>query len=166
MIQIKKISIDNIQSTIKQASELGKKRIPLLLNKSIDEIPQTFINCLSKDAYIRPHKHPNKYQLEQFSIICGEATVLIFDDIGTIIDRFILSPKDIVLAEIPYNIYHTVFTDTGCAFLEIRNHAYNQNTDKEHAIWSPSEDDILASSIYYNQLIKAENGELCVIKSK
>ncbi len=166
MIQVKKISNNKIKSTINQANELQKRRIPLLLNKSIEEVPQTFINCLSKKAYIRPHKHPNIYQLEQFSIIYGKAIVLIFDDTGIIIDKFILSPKDIVFVEIPHNIYHTLFTETECAFLEIRNHAYNKIIDKEYAIWSPDENDIFASNIYYDQLTKAKKGDLCVIKSK
>lgn len=161
MAQIKKISIGEINSTIQQAGLLEKNRIPLLLNNSISEVPQTFINCLAVNAYIRPHKHPHKYQLEQFSIIYGEAIVLIFDEEGIIIDKFILSQNNIVLVEIPYDVYHTVFTNTGCAFLEIRNHKYNQEKDKVHAIWSPAEDDPSAV-LYYDKLTKAKEGDrLC-----
>lgn len=161
--QIKKIFSKDIQKAVALAHTLKKRRVPILLNKNFDEIPQVFINCLLKKTYIRPHKHQYCYQLERFSVIQGEAIVLIFDDTGIIIDKFTISQSSVVMVEIPYNVYHTVFTTTGCALLEIRNHAYNQSIDKEFAMWSPHEDDCMAD-VYYNKLIKANKGDICVIE--
>lgn len=162
-IKIKKISTNDVKAKIINAAFSERKREPILLNNTIDEIPQMFVNCLANDTYIRPHKHPQQHQMEQFSIIHGEATVLLFNDDGLVTDKFNLSHNDIVLVEIPNNIFHTVFTNTGCAFLEIRNHAYKQDVDKVYPNWSASENSLNAS-IYYKKLTKVNKGDYCVIE--
>lgn len=160
---IKKITSKEVEAEIINAGTLQRRRSPILLNNSFDEVPQMFVNCLAKNTYIRPHKHPNSYQIEYFSIIYGEGMVVLFDDEGVVIDKFTLSHGNIVLVKIPCNIYHTVLTNTGCAFLEIRNHAYKRQIDKEFAGWSPPEDSALADS-YYEKLVSINKGESCVIE--
>lgn len=161
--KVKILSRIEVDAALGCASLLSRRRKPILLNNTFDEVPQVFINCLTKNTYIRPHKHRHPSQIEYFSIITGSALVIFFDSNGTVLDKFELSSSGVVVVKIPHELYHTVMPISDCAFTEVRGSAYCPDSDKEFALWSPEEFDSGVQQ-YYNQLITAQKGERCVFK--
>lgn len=161
--KVKILSRVEVDAALDSASLSLRRRKPILLNNSFEEVPQVFVNCLTKNTYIRPHKHRYPYQVEYFSIITGHALVLFFDSNGTLLDKFELSSSGVVVVKIPHELYHTVVPLSDCAFTEVRGSAYRPDADKEFALWSPEEFDSGVQQ-YCNQLVTAQKGERCVFK--
>ena len=61
------------------------------MHKDIKDNLHEMIIILSKETYIRPHKHLNK--VESLHVIEGSAEVIFFNDYGKIINSVRLSKK-------------------------------------------------------------------------
>lgn len=137
---VKIIEQANINETIKKAKEYSKKRLPILLNRSFSEIPQRFVNCLTLSTYVRPHKHTATDGWELISWIDGIINVIFFDEKGEITQTIKMSSSDVKVIEIPPNVYHTLNTPDYGVYLEIRNCAYDPESDRTYASWSSVEE--------------------------
>jgi len=117
-----------------------KKRIRICthLNEQ-DSLHEMFI-VLSKETYIRPHKHFDKS--ESLHVIEGSADVVFFNDEGIIIDIFSLShysPQSSFYYRINKPIYHTLVVNTDYfIFHETTKGPFNKS-DTRIAPWSPEE---------------------------
>jgi cupin fold WbuC family metalloprotein len=136
---IKIIDQSDIDEVINQARKSEKRRLPVLLNKSFSEIPQRFVNCLTKSTYVRPHNHVVTGHWELMSWLAGEIYVLFFDEEGNITNKFKMSHDGVKVVEISPNIYHTFVTENYGAYLEIRNCSFEPEFDRAYATWAPPE---------------------------
>jgi len=104
------------------AKEHPLKRARICLHESLDNKVHEMVIVARKDAILNPHKHPSK-KPESYHVIEGKLKVLIFNDDGSIKDKFFLSsnshPKmyrikgDIWHQPIPVSewvVYHEVAT--------------------------------------------------------
>lgn len=80
----KLISSADVEAVIRESKALPRKRVPILVHDSYDEMPQRFVNCMSANSYIRPHLHENNNQWELVIWVSGEMLVLIFNEDGSI----------------------------------------------------------------------------------
>ncbi|WP_083370038.1 WbuC family cupin fold metalloprotein [Chromobacterium sphagni] len=141
-IQSKLISNDYIKAVIEESKRAPRKRIPILVHNSYDEIPQRFVNCMASDSYIKPHKHESDNQWELVTWISGEMLVIIFDDSGKILNKVEMSQYSNRVIEIQRNQYHSYVPLSDCAYLEIRNCNFiygRPEADRTFADWAPDE---------------------------
>ncbi|WP_337883460.1 WbuC family cupin fold metalloprotein [Chromobacterium haemolyticum] len=141
-ITSKLISNDCIEAVIEESKSAPRKRTPILIHRSYDEIPQRFVNCMASDSYIKPHKHESDNQWELLTWISGEMLVIIFDDAGKILNKVEISQYCNRVIEIPQNLYHSYVPLSDCAYLEIRNCSFTYGrpeVDRTFADWAPDE---------------------------
>lgn len=108
--------------------------------------PHRFLNVLLRGTYVRPHRHLQPPKAESFLVLYGEADVILFDDIGTITQRYRLgvgSPGEKVWGiDLEPGVWHTVVavTDRVVCF-EVKPGPWHPSADKEFASWAPEETD-------------------------
>lgn len=119
-----------------------KKRSRICCHDDLASNPQEMLICLSKETYIRPHRHFNKSE----SGLClrGYADVVFFDEGGGILDSWIMGPE----AEgfpFYYRIESPVFH---CLIVRSEQFLFHEvssgpcrSEDTEFAPWSPDETD-------------------------
>ena len=80
-----KINGNDIKFLKNNVKHAGKKRIRICTHIDEEEILQEMFIVLSKETYIRPHKHLNKS--ESLHVLEGTADVIFFNDDGKVINR-------------------------------------------------------------------------------
>lgn len=171
MDSIKKITFDDVSSACSIAKSSTKARSAILINKTFEEVPQRFVNCLTKFTYVRPHKHTMPDQWELMSWLSGEIVSLVFNQSGDVLDKLYLAEFDSRIIEFPPNKVHTFYTLSVGSYLEIRNCAYQPNIDRHYMSWAPEENSE-KSGIFLETLKSLEVGDNvqevyeCQIKEK
>ncbi len=160
--KVKIVKHQQIEKTINTGSRCPKGRAAILLNDNFAEKPQRFVNCLSPSTYVCPHKHTLPNQWELMSWLTGRFEALFFDDNGVLVQRIELSEKNNRIVEIPQNVYHSFIALEPCSYLEIRNCAYQPESDRIYADWAPSEDSDKRLS-YLKKLYSAKVGDIVTL---
>jgi len=109
----------------------------------LSEVYQRFLNVLTKGTYVQPHKHQNPPKPETFIALKGELGFLIFDDFGTITDKYLLSDKGPIHGiDIQPGVWHGLVTLSDvCVCFEGKAGPYDPKEDKFFAAWAPTEAD-------------------------
>ena len=144
---IKKSHIKFLKSKVKKTI---KKRIRICLHKNMkDKLHEMFI-VLSRDTYIRPHKHFNK--AESLHVVEGSADVIFFNDNGSLVKKVRLSKKDNFFYRLSSSTFHTFKILTkNFIFHETTEGPFLKN-ETLYAEWSPDEKDIKLAKKYINSL--------------
>ena len=127
-------------------AELGKKAEAsprLRTNHNLHEVSEAPVQRLAvklrRGTYIRPHRHPQRWELG----IClqGRIDLVLFDNSGALTERTTLTPVHGTLAlELPPAIWHSyVCVSDGATFFEVKEGPYDPATSSEFAPWSPAE---------------------------
>ncbi|POZ60354.1 WbuC family cupin fold metalloprotein [Chromobacterium alticapitis] len=156
-IKSKLISRELIETVIRDSKGMPRKRIPILVHDSYEEMPQRFANCLAAESYIRPHLHEDENQWELVVWLAGEMLVVIFDERGAIQQKIELSQSKNRVFEIARNQYHAYIPLTDCAYFEIRNCQFTPGSDRRYADWAPEENSADAAP-YIEWIKQAEIG--------
>lgn len=116
------------------------KRARLCLHRTIDDPVHEMIIAVHQSVYIRPHKHINK--AESFHIIEGELYLFLFNDEGSIDQKFLLNTNENFLVKIDKNIYHCIVPMTETIVIhETTNGPYLKENNSVFAPWAPLETD-------------------------
>lgn len=132
-----------------------RKRVRLCSHKNIDENIHEMLIVHTRDTYVRPHKHLNK--IESFTIIEGEADVILFDEEGNVVETIKMGEYGSGLnfyyrIDDPY--YHTlVIKSDVLVFHEVTNGPFDRS-GTVFADWSPGESDQSAVTQYLRTLSK------------
>jgi len=153
MSEIKVIYQSDLTISLKLAAKMEKERMAILLNESFDETPQRFVNNLTKNTYVRPHKHTLPDQWELMSWLAGEIEALAFTEEGILYERYILSADEVKIIEFKPGLIHSFLTHSSGSYLEVRNCAYNPKIDREYAAWAPTEGSVDAAA--FLEILKA-----------
>ena len=144
---INKSHIEFLKSKVKKTK---KKRARICLHKDIKDNLHEMIIILSKETYIRPHKHLNK--VESLHVIEGSADVIFFNDYGKIINCVRLSKKKNFFYRLSNSKYHTFKIKT-------KNFIFHETTEGPliknrtvYAKWSPEENNLKRAKQYINSL--------------
>ena len=137
--QINQKDISFLKANIKNTE---KKRIRLCTHMNEQENLQEMFIALSKETYIRPHKHLNK--AESLHVLEGEADVVFFDEKGKITKIISLS-KNLSKHYFYYRIneptYHTFIVKSDIFIFHETTHGPFNKSETLYAPWSPQEKD-------------------------
>jgi cupin fold WbuC family metalloprotein len=103
------IGAEEIEFLRAQARVNPRRRCRLCLHKSPEDLLHEMVIAIARNSYVRPHKHPRKE--ESLHIIDGEASLLFFNEDGSIAKVVKLGPshsQDTFLFRIAEPIFHTI----------------------------------------------------------
>ena len=148
------------EKLLNEVSEKAKSSIRKRTNhnfhESYDDPLQRFLNAVEPESYLQPHKHENPDKTEIFLILRGRVLIVEFDEIGKIMDHFVLDSKaGNVGVEIPSGTWHSfIALQEGSVLYEIKEGPFIQETGKTAASWAPEEG--TREAIEFNQRILQE----------
>jgi cupin fold WbuC family metalloprotein len=147
-MQTRVITHEDLQQVSDIACGLPRLRKNLNVHATLDASVQRLFNAMEPETYIRPHRHARPNGWELMLAIRGRFAILLFDDLGTVIERFDLSTKSGPMAlEIPAQAWHTVVSlESGTVMFEIKEGPYTPVEDKDFACWAPEETETRAKS--------------------
>lgn len=120
------------RSSPRQRSNLNIHRLP-------DDPVQRFFNALQLGTYVRPHRHASG-RWETTVLLRGAAGLVIFDELGDIVDTVRLALNDCVGVEVQGGTWHTVVAvEDDTLLFEVKPGPYDPALDKEFAGWAPLE---------------------------
>jgi len=150
IVQVDQAQLDELKA---QAARNPRHRARLCAHKGGEDRLHEMLIVLTKDVYIRPHKHINK--TESFHVIDGSAIVIFFDESGAI--QEVINVGDEKSGR-PFYFrnddprYHTqIITSDFLTFHETTNGPFNR-ADTIFAPWSPPETDAAAAAEYQKTL--------------
>jgi len=150
---IVQVDLEQMEVLKSQAATNPRHRVRLCAHKDGQDRLHEMLIVLTKDVYIRPHKHLGK--TESFHVIEGTATVIFFDDGGGI--QELIKIGDFASGK-PFYFrnddprYHTqIITSDALVFHETTNGPFNR-ADTVFAPWSPEETDANAVQAFLENL--------------
>ena len=139
-----------------KVSQTERKRIRLCTHKYLeDKLHEMFI-VLSKETYIRPHKHVNR--IESLHVIEGRARAVFFDEMGSIIQVIPLGDLSSELqfyCRIDEAVYHTILVDSEYFVFHESVEGPFCKSNTVFSSWAPDESDCILHQEYICNLNKA-----------
>lgn len=152
--QIPRLSEQEIQDGLLQATNSARRRYPKILHNPGDEFNRV-VNFMLQDSYMQPHLHPGNEKIEKIYLIRGKLAALFFDDKGTIKKSVILEKGGIEYIEVPAFTWHTyLMLSESVITYETMMGVYEPKTWKKFAEWAPPENS--AESLTYLNFLKEE----------
>jgi len=151
--QIENSDIAFLKANLKKTE---RKRIRLCTHLNDKDKTQEMFIALSKETYIRPHKHLNKP--ESLHVLEGSADVVFFDDEGNIkkiIQLSNSSSKSCFYYRINEPTYHTFIINSDVFIFHETTQGPFKKTDSINASWSPKEFDFDKIKKFVSQLKKS-----------
>ncbi|MCT8334204.1 WbuC family cupin fold metalloprotein [Leptospira sp. 85282-16] len=142
MQEIQLIDSDLIGNLVKKAQNAERKRTNHNFHEQ-KEVYQRFLNVLSKNTYIPPHRHLSDPKPETFVILEGEIGFLIFHENGEIKEAHKLSSKGPKRGiDLQPGVWHSLvcLSETAVCF-EGKSGPYDPTVDKEFHPKYPLESD-------------------------
>ncbi len=128
-----------------------RKRAPAIMQPDEYPGPQTLINLVLPESYVRPHMHPDNKEI--WISLGGKGYLLYFEDSGKLIERITLSGGEVLYEEVPEKQYHGLIALEPMSFVNISQGPHDVNRYKIQADWAPEEGSFEAIG-YFNQLRK------------
>lgn len=130
--------IDNssLENLYKEAKKSERLRSHLLLHKSYEDKVQRLLIALVKDSYVEPHYHELPHQWEMFVILEGQIEVILYDNVGSIISKFLAGENtDISIVSLEPNEVHSIKCISSQALmLEVKEGPFDPNYAKKFLI--------------------------------
>lgn len=122
-----------------QARNSPRLRTHHNLHATLEEPIQRMCMAMEPGTYIRPHRHPDKWEL--LLIVSGEILVLTFDQAGTVLTRTLLSAGGYTYGvEHPAGTWHAVATlAASTVVFECKAGPYVPTPEIDFAAWAPPE---------------------------
>ncbi|HLB41656.1 MAG TPA: WbuC family cupin fold metalloprotein [Gammaproteobacteria bacterium] len=153
--KVVKANFDDIVMLKQNVEDSPDKRIRICTHQGSRDTLHEMLIVLSKGTYIRPHKHTNKS--ESFHIIEGLLDVIIFDDVGNVINiipmgNFASGKYFFYRLSTPF--FHTLILHSNhVAFHETTNGPF-QKEDTLYPNWSPAPENLAEVKQYMLALEK------------
>jgi len=140
---MKIIDRKSLDSASQAAIQSPRRRSNWNLHEKFDDPIQRLFNAIEPGTYIRPHRHGQPATWELFLVVRGSAVLLIFDDSGTVTERFLMAAGGPQMGvEIPPRAWHTMASlEPGTVFFEVKQGPYVPPQQENVASWAPSEGD-------------------------
>lgn len=125
-----------------EAATWPRRRLNLNLHPRLDDSIQRLYNAMEPGTYVRPHRHARDQGWELMLRIRGAFAILLFDDLGTVVERVELNAgAGAAAVEIPAYAWHAlVVLEPGTLMFEVKPGPYSVVDDKDFAAWAPAED--------------------------
>ena len=152
IVQVSRADVEFLKAS---AAQNERKRIRLCTHPDVDDRLHEMLIVHAKEAYVRPHKHLNK--TESVHIIEGLVDVIVFDDVGNIIEvirmgDYASGHRFYYRMSGPY--YHTLLIRSDVlVFHETTNGPFRRE-DTVFAPWAPDEADLAARKAFMEQVAR------------
>lgn len=151
VIQVKS---SDVQWLKKQAGGNLRERARLCAHRNTEDLLHEMFIVLSRDTYIRPHKHLGKS--ESFHVIEGTVDVVVFDENGDVSEVIRMGEY---LSGRPFYyrindpLYHTLIIRSDVlVFHETTSGPFNR-ADTIFAPWAPEESDLAGCEVFMGKLL-------------
>ncbi len=102
-----------------------RKRAHHTLHTEMTDPVHRFCVAAEPETVVEPHRHPGKWEL--VVILRGEIEIFAYDDAGTLVQSWVLSPDGAVTAvELPGDCFHRFVAKRSSVFMEIKPGPYTQ----------------------------------------
>ncbi|MBO5225394.1 MAG: WbuC family cupin fold metalloprotein [Parabacteroides sp.] len=137
-----------------QAKQSPRLRMNYNFHEHLDDPINRLLNALEPETYIRPHRHLNPSKDEIFLVLRGKVAVFLFDNLGNIVNKEIITPKlGSYGIEIEAGIWHSLLVlDSGTVIYEIKEGPFAPLRPENFAPWSPTQDNTEEVKRYINKL--------------
>jgi cupin fold WbuC family metalloprotein len=123
-------------TTIAQAAP--RLRMNRNLHANHSAVVQRLFIAMEPGTYVRPHRHNHSWEL--LLPLSGAFSVVIFDDKGEELERFVLGANGLNIVEMPAGTWHSVAAlESGSVIFEVKEGPYIPTTAAEFAEWAPVE---------------------------
>jgi cupin fold WbuC family metalloprotein len=134
---MKQITAHDLITLSEQAAQLPRLRKHHNLHEELSDPIQRLAVAMEPGTYIRPHRHPQTWEL--LTPLHGRFVVLQFNDDGAITHRTLLGDETKVL-EMPANTWHAVLSvEHGGVIFEVKQGPYQPLTEVDAMQWAPAE---------------------------
>jgi cupin fold WbuC family metalloprotein len=134
---MKQISLRALAELSASALASPRSRANLNLHEQLADPVQRLAIAMEPDTYVRPHRHPQTWEL--LFPLRGRFVVLHFDDDGVVTGRSVLG-EDSAILENPAGQWHAVLSmDAGGVIFEVKHGPYRPLDAADCAPWSPAE---------------------------
>jgi cupin fold WbuC family metalloprotein len=120
-----------------------RRRLNHNFHNGPDASVHRFLNVLTRETYVRPHRHLQPPKHESFLVLEGQIAAFVFSDDGQIVACWRLGGEANPLGiDLPAGLWHTVvpLSETAVCY-EVKPGPWDPATDKEFAAWAPAEGD-------------------------
>ena len=94
--------------------------------------------AMEPGTYVRPHRHSHSWEV--LTALRGSFSVVIFDDAGVEVERFILGNSALHVVEMPAGTWHSVAAlESGSIIFEVKEGPYTPVTASDSATWAPED---------------------------
>lgn len=154
------LSDELIAAQIGLAENNPRRRTNYNLHTDYQDPVQRFLNIVTDDSYIQPHRHVQQDCWEGFIIIQGELCVLQFDHHGTVSHRHVLTTHGPAYGiELDSSQIHSIVSLSRQAVVfEYKQGPYDPAHDKSFPSWSIDPEDQQARA-YLNWSKYAQPGD-------
>ena len=134
-----KLDWDYIERLKSTATGDQEHKCMMCLHNDIRSHVHEIINVYPEGAYVRPHYHP--FKTETKIMIEGKMQVVVFDQMGEIIDEFVMNKDGIFIFRLDRGIIHTNIPLTDVVFYEVIEGPYKGKDDSIFPDWAPDPTD-------------------------
>ena len=139
------IDREQIDALLAGATTAPRRRVHFNLHADPAEPINRLVIALEPDAYIRPHRHTDRFEL--FVLIAGRCALLTFDGDGGVTRRVEMGDGGPRIAEFPPGVWHSlVALEAGTVVLEVKPGPYVPTAGPDFAAWAPPEGDDRAAA--------------------
>lgn len=130
---MKKLTATDLTALGRQAAQSPRLRMNSNLHTDLADPVQRLAIAMEPDTLILPHRHSHTWEV--LTALRGRFTVLVFDDVGTVIERAELG-EDSRVVEIPAGGWHAVLSrDAGAVIFEVKRGPYAPIAEADVAEW-------------------------------
>lgn len=137
---IQRLDTALLDAVTERALTSARRRANHNFHASDTENPHRFLNALIEGTYCQPHRHGQPPKSESFLVLRGRVVVFVFDGTGKVIETHVLGDDGLLGVDLPPGVWHSIaaLSPTAVCY-EVKPGPWDPVTDKEFALWAPSE---------------------------
>lgn len=143
------VSAGDLATLSSKAASSPLGRVRLCVHHDVDARLHEMFIILSRETYIRPHRHVGK--AESLLVLSGEADAVFFDDEGAITRVVRLGEYRSAhpfFYRIDQSVYHTLVVRTDVFVFKEATSGPLRSSESELAVWAPPESNAPAARAY------------------
>lgn len=140
---IVKVGSQELAELNTRSQQSPRQRVRLCTHQSTEDLLHEMFIAKTRDTYVRPHK--NKKEAKSFFIVDGQLDVIVFDEVGQIVD--VVHMGDYVSGKLfylrlPEPGFHMLIIKSNTIVFKETTHGPFTATDTTYAPWAPEEGDL------------------------
>ena len=154
MTMVNKFNSQMLRDLIENSQTSERGRAVTVLHPSSKKGFRVMVNCMQPRSYMQAHKHSIDIGEESWILLQGKLALLLFNEVGEVVDVQILSSTENLSVTISSNTYHTaIVLEENTVIYEISDGPYDAAKYKEFAEFAPAEGDE-KSEAYFKKLVE------------